>query len=125
MIPKIPLCPPPKKNCPLHHYLSLSVHQIETFLTIFFAPHVTPDTKGNSKECKAKGVLPGASWCNHLQKSLVLAAPISCSYFNKHPNTEQSGIRMVIPRTQFVSGYQMVRISNVRDQTYLSGYFFG
>ena len=42
--------------------------------------------------------------------------------YSKHPNTEPSGIRMVIPRTQFVSDYRMVRFSNGRDRTYLSGF---
>jgi hypothetical protein len=45
--------------------------------------------------------------------------------YSKHPNTEPSGIRMVTFRTLFGSSYQMVRILNVRDRTYLSGYFFG
>ena len=38
-----------------------------TLLTVFFAPHVTPDADGNSKGCNANRVLPVASWCNHLK----------------------------------------------------------
>jgi hypothetical protein len=44
------------------------------------------------------------------------------SWYSKHPNTEPSGIRMVTFRTLFGSGYQTVRISKVRDRTYLSGF---
>jgi hypothetical protein len=45
-----------------------------------------------------------------------------CVLYSTPLNTGLSGIQMVIFRTQFVSGFQMVRISNVRDWTYLSGF---
>ncbi len=57
----------------------------------------------------------------HLKTEYVFENQPKYSY---HPKTEPSDIRMVIPRTQFVSGFRSVRYSNVRDRTYLSGFFW-